>query len=104
MSDAIKSARDLKEKQLEELIAFLSIPSISTQPDHAPDMQKAAEWLSGRMAAAGLENVEIIGTAGHPLVYADWCHAPGQPTLLIYGHYDVQPADPLDLWHSCQGG
>ena len=89
-----------QDRLLEELKDFLRIPSISTLPEHAPDIRTAAEFVAQSLRRAGLENVEIIPTAGHPLVYADWLHAAGKPTILCYGHYDVQPPDPLDLWHS----
>ena len=85
---------------LEELREFLAIPSISTLAAHKDDIQRAAEWVAGYFTRAGLDHIHIIPTDGHPLVYADWLHAPGKPTLLIYGHYDVQPPDPLDAWHS----
>src|SRR5713101_5679593 len=85
---------------LDELKNFLRIPSISTLPEHAADVQRAAQFVADGLKAAGLENVEIIPTKRHPLVYADWLHAPGKPTVLCYGHYDVQPADPLALWTS----
>ncbi len=85
---------------LTELGAFLRIPSISTLATHADDVQQAAHWVADYLTQAGLEHTRIIPTEKHPLVYADWLHAPGQPTLLIYGHYDVQPPDPLDAWHS----
>ena len=85
---------------LEELKEFLRIPSISTLPEHRPDIDRAAGFVAAALRAAGMENVELIQTAGHPLVYADWLHAPGKPTVLCYGHYDVQPADPLELWTS----
>ena len=85
---------------LDELKDFLRIPSISTLPEHAPDVKRAAEFVAASLTKAGMENVEIIPTAGHPLVYADWLHAPGKPTVLCYGHYDVQPVDPLDEWKS----
>jgi acetylornithine deacetylase/succinyl-diaminopimelate desuccinylase-like protein len=91
----------LNEQQprfLSELQEFLRIPSISAIPAHAPDVQQAGEWVATRCAAAGLENIQILPTGGHPVVYADWLHAPGKPTVLIYGHFDVQPVDPLDLW------
>jgi acetylornithine deacetylase/succinyl-diaminopimelate desuccinylase-like protein len=87
-----------KDRFLEELKTFLRIPSISTLPEHAPDIRRAAEFVAESLRTAGLENVEIIQTAGHPLVYADWLHATGKPTVLCYGHYDVQPPDPLELW------
>ena len=85
---------------LDELLAFLRIPSISTLPEHDADVQRAAQFVAASLTTAGLENVEIIPTAKHPLVYADWLHAPGQPTVLCYGHYDVQPPDPLELWET----
>lgn len=89
-----------RSAHLAELNDFLSIPSISSLSGHKEDMKKAAEWLAGSLESAGLENISIDETAGHPVVYADWLHAEGQPTLLIYGHYDVQPVDPLELWDS----
>ncbi|MCZ8538068.1 dipeptidase [Paenisporosarcina quisquiliarum] len=89
-----------REEHLEELKQFLRIPSISALSDHKEDMKTAAEWLAESMKSVGLENVSIDETKGHPVVYADWMHAEGKPTLLIYGHYDVQPVDPLNLWES----
>lgn len=85
---------------LEELKAFLRIPSISTLPEHQGDIARAAQFVADSLKSAGMENVEIIPTDRHPLVYADWLHAPGKPTVLCYGHYDVQPADPLEEWKS----
>jgi acetylornithine deacetylase/succinyl-diaminopimelate desuccinylase-like protein len=85
---------------LEELLDFLRIPSISTNPDHKADVIRAAEWVAASLRRAGLEHVEIIPTPGHPLIYADWLHAAGKPTVLCYGHYDVQPPDPLEEWHT----
>jgi len=89
-----------KSRLLDELKAFLRIPSVSTLPEHVPDVRRAAQFVAGSMKTAGLENIEIIATAKHPLVYADWLHAPGKPTVLCYGHYDVQPPDPLEEWIS----
>jgi acetylornithine deacetylase/succinyl-diaminopimelate desuccinylase-like protein len=89
-----------REKHLGELQQWLSIPSISALSEHKEDINLAASWLADKLTQAGLENVEIIPTKGHPLVYADHLHAPGKPTLLIYGHYDVQPVDPLHLWET----
>ena len=83
---------------LEELKQFIRIPSVSTLPEHRDDIARAAAFVADSLKAAGMEHVEIIPTARHPLVYADWLHAPGKPTVLCYGHYDVQPADPLELW------
>lgn len=91
----------LKEQQpryLEELIQFLRIPSISALPEHAQDVQQAAQWVANRLKIAGLENVQIWPTEGHPAVYGEWLHALDKPTVLIYGHFDTQPADPLELW------
>jgi acetylornithine deacetylase/succinyl-diaminopimelate desuccinylase-like protein len=88
------------ERFLAELKTFLRIPSISTSPEHAGDVRAAAQFVADQLAAAGLEHVEVIATERHPLVYADWLHAPGKPTVLCYGHYDVQPPDPLELWHT----
>ncbi len=81
-----------------ELVDFLRIPSISSLKNHLPDVEQAAQWTAGRMRKAGIENVQVMPTAGHPVVYGDWLHAAGAPTVLIYGHFDVQPADPLNLW------
>lgn len=89
-----------RERFLEELLDFLRIPSISTLPENKADVARAAQFTADSLKKAGLENVEIIPTAGHPLVYADWMHAEGAPTVLCYGHYDVQPPDPLELWKS----
>jgi acetylornithine deacetylase/succinyl-diaminopimelate desuccinylase-like protein len=89
-----------KTRLLDELKEFLRIPSISTLPEHAGDVQRAARFVANSLKAVGLENVEIIPTAKHPLVYADWLHASGKPTVLCYGHYDVQPPDPLEEWIS----
>ncbi len=84
----------------EELLQFLSIPSISALPEHASAVQEAARWVANRLTAAGLENVQTLPTGGHPVVYGEWLHAPGKPTVMIYGHFDTQPADPLELWTS----
>ena len=83
---------------LDELLTFLRIPSISTLPENRPDIERAAHFTADALTRAGLENTTIIPTQRHPLVYADWLHAPGKPTVLCYGHYDVQPPDPLELW------
>jgi len=83
-----------------ELLDFLRIPSISALSEHAGDVRQAGDWVAARLSAAGMEHIETMETGGHPVVYADWLHAPGQPTILIYGHFDTQPADPLALWES----
>ena len=85
---------------IEELKDFLRIPSISTSEQYKDDMLKGADFVADSLNAAGLKNVKVIKTKGHPLVYADWLNAPGEPTVLIYGHYDVQPVDPISLWDS----
>ena len=93
--------RQHESRNIEELIELARIPSISALPEHAGDVATAAQWVSQRMESAGLENVQILPTDGHPVVYSDWLHAgPDQPTALIYAHFDVQPVDPLHLWHS----
>ncbi|MBI4876562.1 MAG: dipeptidase [Acidobacteria bacterium] len=87
-----------QERFLDELKEFIRIPSVSTLPENAGDAARAAQFVAGSLKAAGMENIEIIATARHPLVYADWLHAPGKPTVLCYGHYDVQPPDPVEEW------
>jgi acetylornithine deacetylase/succinyl-diaminopimelate desuccinylase-like protein len=94
------SLTDEQQRYLNELTDLLRIPSISTLSEHRDDIRRAAEWIAADLRRTGLDNVRVIDTAGHPLVYADWLHAPGQPTVLIYGHYDVQPPDPLEEWLS----
>ena len=90
-----------QERFIDELIEFVKIPSVSALPQHADDVRAAGEWVKRRLEAAGVENATVMETGGHPVVYADWLHAgPDQPTILIYGHFDVQPADPFDLWTS----
>ena len=89
-----------REEHLNDLNEFLRIPSVSAKSEHKPDIERAAKWVAERLRAAGLENVEIVPTKMHPLVYGESLHAPGKPTILFYGHYDVQPAEPLDLWTS----
>jgi acetylornithine deacetylase/succinyl-diaminopimelate desuccinylase-like protein len=87
--------------RLDSYRAFLRIPSISTLPAHAADCRAAAEWIAADLSSSGVENVDVSDTGGHPVVYGDWLHAgPGAPTAIVYGHYDVQPVDPLDLWGS----
>ena len=99
-SAAIDFAKQNQQRFLNELKDLLRIPSISTLPDHKKDVQRAAQFVAADLKRIGIENVALIPTAGHPLVYGDWLHAPGKPTVLCYGHYDVQPPDPLDEWHS----
>lgn len=100
MKNVVNYINSNKENYVTELKDFLKIPSISTLVENKKDMLTAAEFVSKKLDLAGMENVNIIETKGHPMVYADWLHAPGKPTVLIYGHYDVQPVDPINLWDS----
>lgn len=88
------------DENLKELTEFLRIQSVSAKSEHKPDIERAAQWVAEKLRRAGLENVEIAPTKMHPLVYGESLHAPGKPTILFYGHYDVQPAEPLELWTS----
>lgn len=99
-SSAVAYARQNQPRFLDELKALLRIPSVSTLPEHKADCRRAAEVLAADLKKIGMEHVRKIETEGHPLVYADWLHAAGKPTVLVYGHYDVQPPDPLDEWLS----
>ncbi|CAM3138783.1 dipeptidase [Filibacter tadaridae] len=92
--------KENREEHLGQLKEFLRIPSISSLSEHKGDMKTAAEWLMNSFNSVGLENVSIDETDGHQVVYGDWLHAEGKPTILVYGHYDVQPVDPLNLWTS----
>ena len=95
--DVIQTSRD---RYLEELNALLAIPSVSALPEHAGDMRRCADALAGHLRRIGLQNVRVVETPGHPIVHGDWLGAPGAPTVLVYGHYDVQPVDPIDQWTS----
>jgi acetylornithine deacetylase/succinyl-diaminopimelate desuccinylase-like protein len=103
---AVSFAKQNATRFVDELKALLRIPSISTSPEHAGDVRRAAEFVAAELKRIGMENVRLIETStqarptAHPLVYADWLHAGGKPTVLCYGHYDVQPPDPLDEWKS----
>ena len=99
-SPAVDFARNNQPRFLNELKTLLRIPSISTLDEHKGDVQKAAEFVAAELRRIGMNNVEIIPTQGHPLLYADWLNAPGKPTVLMYAHYDVQPPDPMDEWHT----
>ncbi|MCY4089951.1 MAG: dipeptidase [Caldilineaceae bacterium] len=87
-----------QDRYLDELLDFLRIPSISALPERAGDVARAGQWVAQRLSSAGAENVEVLPTGGHPVVYGDWLHAEGKPTILVYGHFDVQPVDPVELW------
>ncbi len=89
-----------RERFLDDLKAVLRIPSVSAQPEHQADMRRCAEHVAQDLKKAGMTRVEVVPTAGHPVVYGEWLGAPGKPTALIYGHYDVQPPDPLERWHT----
>jgi acetylornithine deacetylase/succinyl-diaminopimelate desuccinylase-like protein len=89
-----------REERLESYQELLRIPSISTLPEHRPDIERAARWIADEATRIGMEHAEILPTVGHPLVYADWLHAEGAPTILVYCHYDVQPVDPIELWET----
>ena len=97
-SSAVNYARENQQKFLGELKDLLRIPSVSTAPEHKEDVRRAAMFVADDMRRIGLENVEVIPTKNHPLVYGDWLHAPDKPTVLCYAHYDVQPPDPLNEW------
>ncbi len=101
MDKALDYARANRERNVKELIEFLRIPSISALPDHAGDIQRAAQFLAAEFSRIGVREAQILPTQGHPVVYGEWLDAgSAAPVVLIYGHYDVQPVDPLDLWHS----
>jgi acetylornithine deacetylase/succinyl-diaminopimelate desuccinylase-like protein len=91
---------DRRDARLESYKEFLRIPSISALPEHAADCRTAADWIAADLRAMGIEGVEVAETDGHPIVYGEWLHADGAPTVIVYCHYDVQPVDPLELWDS----
>src|ERR1700692_3708255 len=97
LAEYIDSRRD---EHLAELCSFLRIPSVSAKTEHKQDVERGARWVAENLRAAGFKPIEIVPTNLHPLVYAESLEAPGKPTVLFYGHYDVQPAEPLDLWTS----
>src|SRR3954447_21993 len=89
-----------RDAQLDWLREFVRIASISSSPDHRTEVRRCGEWAVAQMEAIGLEHGQVLETGGHPVAYADWLHAPGKPTIVVYGHYDVQPVDPIDLWET----
>ncbi|MBI5091129.1 MAG: dipeptidase [Candidatus Hydrogenedentes bacterium] len=97
---ALELVRGQRDAHLEQYKEFLRLPSISTLPQHKADVERTAAWVADELRRAGMTTVEIVPTACHPVVYAEWLGAPGKPTVLVYGHYDVQPADPLGEWVS----
>ncbi len=100
-AQALEYAHQNREKFLDNLKKLVSIPSVSTNPENKPDMRRAADWIAAYLRRLGMDNVQVMPTAGHPVVYGEWLKAgKGAQTVLIYGHYDVQPAEPLELWNS----
>jgi acetylornithine deacetylase/succinyl-diaminopimelate desuccinylase-like protein len=99
-SRALNYARAHRSRFVSELKQFLSFPSVSSQPEHAKDIRRCADWLARHLQGIGLDRVSIISTRGNPIVYASWLRATGRPTLIIYGHYDVIPGEPLRAWHT----
>ncbi len=97
LAEYVESQRDA---HLHELFEFLRIPSVSAKSEHKPDIERAAKWVAEKLRGAGIPKVEIVPTPMHPLVYGESLQAPGKPTVLFYGHYDVQPPEPLELWTS----
>jgi acetylornithine deacetylase/succinyl-diaminopimelate desuccinylase-like protein len=100
MQDTIEYLRSHRDRHLEELKDFIRIPSISAKSEYRAEVRKAAEWLIDKMLEAGLQKAELHPTEGHPIVMGEWRGLEGAPTLLVYGHYDVQPAEPLEEWSS----
>lgn len=100
MDHVLTYLEENRQRYLEELKEFLAIPSISTDPEHKADIERCAQWVAHQCTAIGMSKTQIFPTKGHPVVYSEWLGAPGKPTILIYGHYDVQPADPVELWTS----
>ena len=100
MQKVISFTESNKDRYLAELKEFIAIPSVSSQTNHNADTRRCAEWVANQMRTVGMQNVQIFETPGHPVVYSEWMNAPGKPTVLFYGHYDVQPVDPLNLWTS----
>ncbi|MDF2911444.1 MAG: dipeptidase [Sporolactobacillus laevolacticus] len=96
----VETLKKNRDQYLKQMIEFLSIPSISSDSTRKADVRKAAEWLAEDLQKGGLENVQVLETEGHPVVYADYLKAAGKPTVLCYGHYDVQPVDPIDKWNT----
>src|SRR5947208_10580078 len=100
MNNVIDFINTHRDRYVDELKTYLAIPSISALPQHAADVKRCAEWTAEEMRRIGMQNVRLIDTPGFPVVYGDWLGAEGAPTILFYGHYDVQPVDPIELWDS----
>ena len=100
MNDILDFINVNRDRYVDELKEYLAIPSISALPQHTADVRRAAEWTAEALRSAGMQSVKVIDTPGHPAVFGEWLGAPGKPTILFYGHYDVQPVDPVNLWTS----
>src|SRR3982751_5264705 len=100
MNSVIDFINTHRDRYVDELKQYLAIPSISALPQHAGDVKRCAEWSADEMRRIGMQNVRLVETPGYPVVYGDWLGAAGAPTILFYGHYDVQPVDPVELWDS----
>ncbi|NOT24952.1 MAG: dipeptidase [Acidobacteria bacterium] len=100
MNDVLDFINVNRDRYVDELKEYLAIPSISALPQHSPDVRRAADWTAQALRNAGMQSVKVIETPGHPAVFGEWLGAPGKPTILFYGHYDVQPVDPVNLWTS----
>ncbi len=100
MEQILKYLEENKLNFLNELKEFIAIPSISTGEENKNEVARCANWVADHLKNIGMNNVQVLPTEGHPVVYGEWLGAPGKPTVLIYGHYDVQPVDPIDLWES----
>src|SRR5918996_1287295 len=100
MNNIIDFINTHRDRYVDELKTYLAIPSISALPQHQADVQRCAEWTVEEMRRIGLQNVRLVETPGNPVVYGDWLGASDAPTILFYGHYDVQPVDPVNLWES----
>src|SRR3977135_4106025 len=100
MNDVVDFINVNRDRYIEELKQCLAIPSISALPEHQGDVRRAAQWTADALTAAGMQNVRLIDTPGNPVVYGDWLNAPGKPTILFYGHLDVDPGAPLEVWQS----
>src|SRR5262245_5162284 len=98
MNAAASYMKENRDRHLEELKEILVIPSVSTDRARAGEVKRAAAWVKARLDRAGCTRTEIFETPRHPIVYGEWLGAPGKPTILFYGHYDVQPEDPVALW------
>lgn len=100
MENVLAYLEQHKDRFLAELKELLAIPSVSTHPEQKAEVERCAQWVADHMRSIGLEHVQVMPTGGHPIVYGDWLNASGKPTVLLYGHYDVQPPEPLELWTS----